>query len=89
MKHMFMVPEYECGIYSKMLAMFREARQQCKKHGSKMEYCGEQTRWTDCFTGFPNGEKYTLLFQYNVGPATYAVQGNIQLISDERIASRG
>jgi hypothetical protein len=63
-----------------MREMFREARAQCKKHGSKMAYCGKETRWVDCFGGGAVDNTIILCFQYNVGDFTYAVKRTFEVL---------
>lgn len=54
----------------------QKAKEKCSKYRATMSLCGKAKSWDECFSYLKNKDgSLWMVFQYNVGEYTYAVQG--------------
>jgi len=54
-----------------MAEIIEKIKTQEEKMGNKIDFCGSETDWFDCFNGFQKPDGTLLLcFQYNIGNNT-------------------
>lgn len=58
-----------------------EAEMKAFFNGVKMELCGEETTWDNCFSGFFDEDTRILylMFNYNIGSSTLATSASIKI----------